>query len=354
MIDGQEKELLLLTGSYADAADPGISLFLYDIAADSLRRVSGVKGVLNPSFVIFNWDGSKVYAVGEGHGDTSTVNTIAIDADTLSMRLVDSRYAGGEAPCHVALSPDGKHLLTANYVGGSISIFNLDDDGIPVGDPQVIQFHGHGEHPRRQTQPHAHFVTFTPDGRRLWVSDLGTDRIHTFPVTGGRALVDEAVMADVYIAPGAGPRHVAFHPSLQRAYLIDEIDGMVNVLDTAGDVPAVVQRVLADTAGGHGCGDIHITPDGRFVYASNRLKGDGLAIFSVDIRTGLLTPAGNILTGPHPRNFDITPDGSRLLVGARDANAIEVYAIDTLTGTLSPAAPPVHIPKPACLKLRRR
>lgn len=346
--------LLLLVGSYSSPDDEGISLYSFNQSTGEVSRVAGLSGISNPSFVIFNAEGSRIYSVGEDAGISSTVNTIAFNRDSLTMTLIDSRPTGGGAPCHIALSPDESHVMTANYMGGSLTIYPLDSAGIPQGEPRVIAFSGKGPDAERQSQPHAHFATFTPDGKNLWVTDLGTDRIHTFPVVGGKGLVDSAAMKDLPIAPGAGPRHVEFHPSLKRAYLIDEIDGMVNVIGIDGDEPRILQRIAADSIGAQGSGDIHLTPDGRFLYASNRLKADGVAIFKVNPETGLLTRTGYQPTGPHPRNFAITPNGRFLLLAARDSNSIEIYRINPETGALTATGRQIQTPRPVCLKLLPR
>ena len=168
--DTNDDKLLLLTGSYSDAANEGINLYEFDQNTGESRRLTGLKGISNPSFVIFNADGTRIYSVGEDPGSSSTVNTIAFDRDSLTMKLINSCPTGGGAPCHVALSPDGTHVLTANYMGGSATIYPLDSLGVPYGEPQVIRFTGTGPDKERQSQPHAHFATFTPDGRHLWVT----------------------------------------------------------------------------------------------------------------------------------------------------------------------------------------
>lgn len=345
-----DDNLLLLTGSYAPDTADGINLYEFNQSTGQWRHVSGLKGISNPSFVIFNADGTKIYSVGEDDGMTSTVNTIALDRERWSMTLKDNHLTYGGSPCHLALSPGESHLITANYTGGSATIYALDSGGIPFGDPNIIRFSGKGPDASRQQQPHAHFVAFTPDKRSMWVTDLGTDRIHTYPLTGCNTLVDSSAMRDVYIAPGAGPRHVEFHPLLKRAYVIDELDGKVNVLDIDKDEPRVLQRVTADSLGARGSGDIHLSPDGRFLYASNRLRADGIAIFRVDVKTGLLNPAGYQHTAPHPRNFAITPNGRYLLVASRDADKIEIYTIDHQTGMLLPTGQAISASKPVCLK----
>lgn len=345
--------LLMLVGSYADPSTEGISLYEFNQADGSSRRIGGLSGISNPSFLTISPDGSRIYSVGEDEGNTSTVNTIAFDRDSLAMTLVASDTTGGGAPCHVTLSPDGSHVLTANYMGGSLTVYRLGDDGKPLPGPQLIRFTGTGADPERQNQPHAHFATFTPDGKRLLVTDLGTDRIHIFPVTGGDSLIDTSAMTELLLQPGAGPRHIDYHPSLPVAYLIDEIDGQINVIDL--DSTAVTQRVSADTVGAKGSADIHITPDGRYLYASNRLKADGLAIFKVDPDNGQLQRVGYQLTGKHPRNFAITPNGRYVLVASRDNNAIEVYRLNDANGMLTPLKSlSISTPKPVCIKFIER
>lgn len=345
--------LLMLVGSYADPSTEGISLYEFNQADGSSQRLGGMSGISNPSFLTISPDRSRIYSVGEDEGVTSTVNTIAFDRDSLAMTLVASDTTGGGAPCHVTLSPTGSHVLTANYMGGSLTVYRLGPDGKPLPGPQIVRFSGTGADPERQDRPHAHFASFTPDGKRLFVTDLGTDRVHIFPVTGGDSLIDASAMTDLILEPGAGPRHIDYHPSLPVAYLIDEIDGQINVIDL--DSTAVVQRVAADTVGAKGSGDIHITPDGRYLYASNRLKADGLAIFKVDPDNGQLQRVGYQLTGKHPRNFAITPNGRYVLVASRDTDAIEVYRLNDANGMLTRLKDlTISTPKPVCIKFIER
>ena len=344
--------LMMLVGSYADASTEGISLYAFNQDDAKAERLGGLSGISNPSFLTVGSGGAMIYAVGEDAGVTSTVNTIAFDRHNRAMTLVASDTTGGGAPCHINLaSASGRdtHVITANYLGGSATIYALGPDGHPEGEPVVIRFSGSGADPERQDRPHAHFATFTPDSTRLLVTDLGTDRIHVLPVIGGRELVDAAAMTDVELAPGAGPRHIDWHPSLPVGYLIDEIDGNVNVI--ASDSLGVVQTIKADSVGAQGSGDIHVSPDGRFVYASNRLKADGIAIFAIDQATGRLTHAGYQPTGPHPRNFAITPNGRFMPVACRDTDTIEVYAVSGADGSLSRVAgADIHVSRPVCIK----
>lgn len=343
--------LLMITGSYAPASEEGVALYVFDTRTGASRRIAGLAGISNPSYLAVGSGGKMIYSVGEDAGSSSTVNAIALDRGARSLALVASDTTGGGAPCHVAVVSRGgrdTHVVTANYLGGSATIYRLGADGRPEGSPEVIRFEGRGADPERQGAPHAHFVTFTPDSSRMLVTDLGTDRIHIFPMTGDARLVDAGAMTDLVLPPGAGPRHIDFSRSLPVAYLLDEIDGNVNVIDI--DSMAVVQTVKADSVGAQGAADIHLSPDGRYLYASNRLKADGIAIFAVDSVTGRLTPAGYCDTGAHPRNFAITPDGRFMLVACRDTDTIEVYAIDPATGALARAGHDIAAARPVCVK----
>lgn len=342
-----QQQVYMFVGSYAPSDSEGIALYSFDQNNGQSKRVAGLLGVSNPSFVTFDPERSLLYSVGEDAGNSSTVNTISVDLRNRSMRLVDSKPTHGGAPCHVALSPDRNHVLTANYMGGSATCYALDGSGVPTGEPQLIQF---GDSAR---QSHAHFATFTPDGRRLWVTDLGLDRIHSFPVVDGRPLLERDKMLDIELPKGAGPRHVEFNNASQVAYVLDELDGNINVINLEGPSLRLVQRIVADSLGAHGRADIHMSPDGRYLYASNRLKGDGIAIFKIVPGSGLLGYVSYQPTGSHPRNFAITPNGRYMLVACRDSNAIEVYSIDPRKGTLSPTKQNISFSKPVCVQFVR-
>lgn len=175
---------------------------------------------------------------------------------------------------------------------------------------------------------------------------------HVFPVSEkkGEGLLDRTASYDVQLAPGAGPRHICFAPDGKHAYLITELSGDVIVLSYDEMKLDTIQTIKADTLDARGSADIHISPDGNFVYASNRLKGDGIAIFSVNSEDGTLEKAGYQLTGIHPRNFAITPNGKYLLVACRDTNEIQIFARDAETGLLQDIGEKIEMSKPVCLK----
>ena len=344
----------MLVGSYGPADQEGIKVYKFNQAIGEGQYVSGVKGISNPSYQTVSKDGKRVYSVGEDDGGTASAHTLTFDAATGTLTLINSQPTQGAAPCHIALSPEEDYVVTANYNGSNISLFPLDGEG-RLKPGQTIGFEGSGPDKERQAIPHLHFVYFTPDNRYLLANDLGTDRIHSFPLNtrqkgSNTPLVDRQRASDILLAPGSGPRHAVFSADGRFAYLITELSGEVMAFTYDGDSLSLMQTVQADTLDARGSADIHLSPDGRFLYASNRLKGDGLAIFRVNPEDGTLSKAGYQPTGIHPRNFVLTPNGQYLLVACRDTDEIQIFARDASTGLLTDTGRRIKTTKPVCLK----
>lgn len=205
--------LLMLVGSYASANQEGIKAYRFNQETGEAVLASTLSGIENPSFLVPTEDGTHVYAVGETEKGF-TANALALDTLTSGLALLNSQSTGGASPCYITVSPDGKFVLTANYMGANITVFPRLADG-KLGEGHVISFQGKGADKERQEQPHLHCVYFTPDGKLLLANDLGLDRIHAFPVkqtsgTKGTDLLDEAAAFDIELAPGSGPRHTCF------------------------------------------------------------------------------------------------------------------------------------------------
>lgn len=346
--------LYMLVGSYGPADQEGIKVYKFNQAIGEGQYVSGVKGISNPSYQTVSKDGKRVYSVGEDDGGTASAHTLTFDAATGTLTLINSQPTQGAAPCHIALSPEEDYVVTANYNGSNISLFPLDGKG-RLKPGQTIGFEGSGPDKERQAIPHLHFVYFTPDNHYLLANDLGTDRIHRFPLNtrqkgSNTPLVDRQRASDIRLTPGSGPRHAVFSADGRFAYLITELSGEVMAFTYDGDSLSLMQTIQADTLDARGSADIHLSPDGRFLYASNRLKGDGLAIFRVNPEDGTLSKAGYQPTGIHPRNFVLTPNGQYLLVACRDIDEIQIFARDASTGLLTDTGRRIKTTKPVCLK----
>ena len=413
----QQTELTMLVGTYTTGESKGIYSYRFNQETGESQALS-LAEIGNPSYLIPSSDGKFVYAVSEFGEDRAAVNAFAFDRTKGTFRFLNSQKTLGADPCY--LLTDGKHVVTANYSGGSISIFSIAKDGTLLPVDSVIAFKGNGADKVRQEKPHLHCVQISPEGNYLFANDLGTDQIHKFSIHPAankndlicqndqnelnnenslenqhkqkelndqnsqkglkdqknlevqkdldneknmddqkvqkelndqkRAFIQKGSTAAFKLKPGSGPRHLTFSPNGHFAYIINELSGTVVAFSyNEGDLKEI-QTIAADTVGGRGSADIHISPDGKFLYASNRLKADGIAIFSIDPASGQLTKAGYQLTGINPRNFIITPNGKYLLVACRDSNSIQVYKRDLSTGLLTNMNQDIKLDKPVCIK----
>lgn len=348
-----DNELTMVVGTYTNGGSKGIYTYRFNQETGEHQSLSETE-ISNPSYLAITDDNHFVYAVSE-HGDGSeSVSAFSFDKKKGILLKINNVPAMGADPCYIIT--DGKHVVTANYSGGSISVFPVAKDGSLLPASQVISYTGSEIDKDRQEKPHLHCVEFTPDGKFLIANDLGTDNIYVFEVNkeanteNGEKFLKAANMPSPKLTPGSGPRHITFSADGERVYLITELSGEVVAFNYDNGRLTEFQTVLADTLGAKGSADIHMSPDGRFLYASNRLQADGLVIFSIDPQSGILTKVGYQLTGTHPRNFIITPNGKFLLVASRDDNRIEVYERNLETGLLIRTEKDIQMSKPVCLK----
>jgi len=338
-------------GTYTGGDSEGIYLLDFD-GETGAATLNGLAGAIeNPSFLALHPSAPALYAaarVGDGH----VTAAFLIDGATGNLSPLNDQPAGGNGPCHVAVSPDGKHAAVANYGGGNVSVYPLGQDGSLEAASAFFQHAGSSANPNRQTAPHAHSVNFDATGRYLIVADLGIDKLMVYKREGGTFIANDPAFAEV--APGGGPRHFAFHPTRPYAYVVNELDNTVTAfrwdvktgtLDNNGTVPTLPD----DFEGENSTADIEVHPSGKFVYASNR-GHDSIAVFAVDESTGQLTPQGQTKSGGvRPRNFTQSPNGKFLLAAHQDTDDIFVFAIDAETGALTPTGVKVEVPSPVCL-----
>jgi 6-phosphogluconolactonase len=356
-------EMWLYVGTYTDKGAKGIYIYCLDQATGGLKAAGLVTGVRNPSFLAIGPQQRCLYAVQEtaefegqpGGG----VSAFAIDRATGALTRLNSQRSHGVAPCHLTVDRTGQYVLVANYGSGSVSVLPIVPDGALGEATDVVQHHGSSVDPARQEGPHAHSVTLGPDNRYAFVADLGLDRVMSYRLDLAQGKLEPNDPPWVEVHAGAGPRHMAFHPSYRHAYVIHELDSTLSVFayDRARGALKEVQNVSTlpgDFNGQSYCADVHVEPAGRFVYGSNR-GHDSIALFAIDAQTGQVTPAGHQSTqGQTPRNFAIDPSGRWLLAANQDSDTVVVFRIDAQTGQLAPTGHVTRVPAPVCLKLLPR
>ena len=354
------RELLVYVGTYTAGKSEGIYLLRLNLSSGELRHVGTTKGVVNPSFLTLDGRRRYLYAVNEveefAGKKSGAVSAFAVDQTTGGLRFLNQQPSMGGAPCYVSLDASGRFLLVANYVGGNVTVLPVRVDGSLGEAADVKQFQGSGVNPGRQEGPHAHCILPDRSGRHVYSCDLGTDKvmIYRFDAKEGKLIPNDEPW--VQVKPGAGPRHLTFHPGGRHAYVINELDSTVTAFahDPGSGALRELQTVPAlptDFKGANTGADIHTSPDGKFLYSSNR-GHDSIAAFRVDARTGRLDFVAHTPTrGKKPRNFAIDPTGAFLLVANQDSDTIVTFRRDPLTGRLDPAGQAAEVPSPVCLKL---
>ena len=355
--------ILLWLGSYCNQDEEGIRVYRFNQHTGDYTYLTGFSGLANPSFVWVARDGRHFYAVGEEDDpETSSANAFILDPDKPEIQRLSSQSNHAGAACNIILSPDERTLFTSSYGSGCVTEFPIRKDG-SLGNDFVLKFSGHSVNPERQDHPYIHAVNFTPDGKYLLANDLGMDQIHVFKMRERAASDTLPILSDgelpttpvgetynVAVDPGAGPRHLAWSPNHKNAYLLSELSGQLFVLKYENERLSVIQTLQADTLNAGGSADVHVSPDGKFVYASHRLEGDGITIWKVNPEDGTLTKVGFLPTGFHPRNFGITPNGELLLCACRDSNKVQIFRRDKETGLLTDTGQAIEMSRPTCVQ----
>jgi len=353
------QQYYLFVGSYnRDKDKDGVYLFRFNYQTGALQQVSATKGILNPSFLTLSPDGKYIYACSEAQTpNVGGVSSFAFDSVKETVTLLDRQDSGGDNPAYVGVDPTGKWLICANYSGGSLSIFPLTGGGHIAPAKQTIAFKDSSVVRSRQLSSHIHAAVFSPDGQYAFFPDLGADKIHAYQLAPDAAApLQPANPPFTRTTPGSGPRHITFHPRLPMAYCIEEISGTVTAYQYHAGKLDSLQRVdarLATSQADYGSADIHISPDGRFLYASTREDANSIFIYSINQQNGRLKQIGVESTqGKHPRNFVIDPTGKFLLVANQKTGNIVVFKRDQKSGLLKKTGVEVTLPNPSSLQIR--
>ncbi|MEJ2585049.1 MAG: lactonase family protein [Robiginitalea sp.] len=336
-------------GTYTEGDSQGI--YKYVLHKDgTLNKVGLMAETVNPSYLAFSPDDKYLLAVNEVNdsNETGYISSFRIGKDTLT--FLDQKPSGGAHPCHVATNGEG-YVVVANYTGGNMGLLKITQNGHLSRLLDVQQHEGKGLHPR-QEGPHAHSGWFTADGSII-SADLGTNQLWFSSIDRETNTFKPEEPKTISLEAGAGPRHLAFHPENPWVYVVNELSSSVSVLKENPE-SGVFERVETITTlpgaftGENTCADIHVSPDGKFLYASNR-GHNSIALFSIDSETGRLRVVGYEPTrGETPRNFSLSPDGSFLLVANQATNNIVSFRRNAETGLLT-YIDEIEAPTPVCI-----
>jgi 6-phosphogluconolactonase len=351
---------LIYVGTYTTKqTSKGIYAYRFDSTTGQLASLGLAGESTDPSFVAVHPNGKYLYAVNE-IGDfngmkSGAVSAFAIDRKSGTLKLLNQVSTHGAGPCFVSLDKSGRFVLVANYDGGSVATFVIQDDGSLSLVKGFVQHSGSGVDKERQEGPHAHWIGVSPDNRFALVADLGLDDVMVYKLDDVRGGLTPNSPPFSEVKPGSGPRHLAFHPNGKFAYLVSEMSSTVTAfaysaqkgsLSTLQTLPMLPK----DYSGVREAAEIVVHPSGNFLYASNRGTANSIAAYKIDTSRGTLTLAGMFSTkGQIPRNFVIDPTGQFLLVANEDSGNIVVFRIDAATGALTPTGKVEEVPAPVCI-----
>ena len=350
-------EFLVYFGTYTGAKSKGIYVSRFDPATGRLSAPELAVATRNPSFLAVHPDGHFLYAVGEvdnaGGKPAGTVSAFSLDRQSGKLTLLNQQASGGGGPCHLSVDATGKCLLVANYGSGSIAALPIHPDGSLGEAATTIQHTGSSVNPQRQAGPHAHFICPSPDNRFALNCDLGLDQVLVYRLDADAAALTSNDPPFAAVAPGAGPRHLAFSPDGKFVYVINEMGSTVSAFsyNSANAAMTGVQTLSTlpkDFSTNNTCAEIVMHPSGKFLYGSNR-GHDSIAMFTVDQKSGRLAFVEHQSTrGRTPRHIAIDPTGHWLFAENQASDTVIVFAIDPATGKLRPTGQSQTIGSPVC------
>lgn len=333
-----------------NARGEGISVYRVDQESGALELVQVVGDLINPSYLLLNRSGDRLYSV---HGDRSEVSVFRVDHDSGQLTPLNVQSTKGRNPVHLALDPSERYLVVSNHIGASLAVLPVAEDGSLLAVSQLIPLEG-PIGPHRVEQPHAkpHFNPFDPSGRFVLVPDKGLDRVFSFTFIDGQ--LSPAAQPFIATREGAGPRHLAFNPRLAQAYVVNELDSTVtsyryDVASGALEPLQVLSTLPESYTGNSRAAGITIDDHGRFLYASNR-GHDSIAVFAINPQNGLLTfitavPSG----GTTPRFFTLSPSGRHLFALNEDSDSILTFVVDAERGVLEATGTQSACGSPVCM-----
>ena len=349
VLNAQGQKFHLLIGS-----SEGINVYEFNSQTGELKFKSKTTGN-SAGYLTVTADRKHVYTASSG----STIAAYGYNSTSGELTFLNKQPAGGSGPAYVSVDALGKYIFAANYGGGSVSALPIEKDGSLGADIQVIKHEGSSIDKTRQTKPYVHSVVVTPDNRYVITADLGTDKmnIYSFDPKKRPAPLTPAAQPFASLEPGSGPRHSTFHPNKKYYYVVNEVNSKIDAFNYKGGHLTHIQTVAMLPEGFTGIGeaaDIHVSPDGKFLYGTTRTVVNEVVSYSIDQKTGKLTFVGRQSSlGKESRTFEIDPTGSFLVVTNQESNTVIIFKRNQKTGLLTPTGQKIEINRPSCVKFVR-
>jgi 6-phosphogluconolactonase len=350
-VQAQKNKVNLIVGTYTNSCDSkGIYVYDFDVNTADFKLKNTSDNSVNPSYLSVSGDNKFLYAVNE-NGVESTVSSFIFNAANGKLGLLNKQSSKGADPCHII--NDDKNVIVANYSGGNISVFAKEKDGSISEAKQVVQHLGKGLNPNRQEAAHMHMVYFSPDKKYVLASDLGLDKVFIYKYNPNSKNEILQLKEAVSVKSGSGPRHLTFSKDGKYVYLIQELDATLTTFsfDKNGNLKKIAETNILPKGfqGGTGAAAIKISPDGKFLYVTDRVDVNAISVYKILKNGGLEWKEQVSTLGKGPRDFSIDPSGNYLLVGNQYGNDIVIFKRNKATGTLRDTGKKIELCAPVCL-----
>jgi 6-phosphogluconolactonase len=353
----KQTEYYLVVGTYDSPKSEGIYVYKFKRKDGSAKEVSHVK-TSNPSFLAIAPNEKFIYAVNENADNTGkggSVTSFSFDKAKGILTKINSQPSEGNHPCYISIDKTGKWAIVSNYSSGTLALLAIKKNGELEKSKQYTEFKGSGPDTIRQSSSHIHMAVPDSANNTLYVSDLGNDELYVHGFDAGFGMIQAPKQLHVNTSPGSGPRHLDIHPNQKFLYLLEELSGGVSVFSIGpeGRLSGIqhVSILPKGYTGPAGSADVHVSPDGKFLYTSNRGESNTIAIFSLDKNSGKLKLIGHQSTlGKTPRNFNFDPSGKFLLVANQHSDQIVIFKRNINTGLLTDSGKRIDVGKPVCIK----
>ena len=352
------QDYFMLIGTYTSGGSNGIYVHQFNSVSAATKLIDSIK-ITNPSYLTVSPNRKFVYSVSEDANEKNMggkVSSFSFDNIKGSLSLLNEQPSNGNHPCYITIDKTGRWVITGNYSSGTLAVLPVSSNGSLDPAVTTIQHTGQSVNTDRQTGPHVHATVLSPDNSYLFVPDLGLDKLMQYRFDKRNGALKEANEPYVMTKPGSGPRHFEFHPNKKYAYLLEELTGSVSAYTYTSKIGklALIQNISTlppDFLGYAGSADIHVSPDGNFLYASNRGESNTIVIYAINKKNGSLIVAGYQSTlGKTPRHFSLDPGGNFLLVANQNSDEIIIFKVNKITGLLTDTGKRISVSKPVCIK----